>query len=385
MSTDTGLGWPLTPDVPSGPLGWPLALGDAGQEATSPDRPPAPDGQPEPSDGDLPMAGAIREDLADASRETALMPGLAVSRETAGVEEGSGVSRETGNGETPASVSRETPTGATEAAWPRPVQRRVIGVANQKGGVGKTTSTVNLAAALAQHGAKVLVVDLDPQGNASTAFGVEHRAGTPSIYNVLVAGRGLDEVAVAVPEISGLFCAPATIDLAGAEIELASMVARESRLARAVDAMTETFDFIFVDCPPSLGLLTVNALVAAQEVMIPIQCEFYALEGLSQLLRTLELVRSHLNPSLHVSTILLTMYDGRTRLAEQVAQEVRAHFGELVLGPAIPRSVRISEAPGYGQTVLTYDPSSRGARAYVDAARELAQRSVQAAEATPDA
>jgi chromosome partitioning protein len=149
--------------------------------------------------------------------------------------------------------------------------------------------------------------------------------------------------------------------------------------------MTETFDFIFVDCPPSLGLLTVNALVAAQEVMIPIQCEFYALEGLSQLLRTLELVRSHLNPSLHVSTILLTMYDGRTRLAEQVAQEVRAHFGELVLGPAIPRSVRISEAPGYGQTVLTYDPSSRGARAYVDAARELAQRSVQAAEATPDA
>jgi len=250
----------------------------------------------------------------------------------------------------------------------------VLSVANQKGGVGKTTSTVNLAAALAQHGARVLVIDLDPQGNASTAFGVEHRAGTPSIYNVLVAGRDLAEVAVEVPDVPNLFCAPATIDLAGAEIELASMVARESRLAKALEASIP-YDFVFVDCPPSLGLLTVNALVAAQEVLIPIQCEFYALEGLSQLLRTLDLVRSHLNPTLHVSTILLTMYDGRTRLAEQVAQEVRTHFGELVLGPTIPRSVRISEAPGYGQTVMTYDPHSRGALAYVEAAREIAERS----------
>jgi chromosome partitioning protein len=273
-------------------------------------------------------------------------------------------------------VSRETAPVAAAGAeeWPRPAHPRVLSVANQKGGVGKTTSTVNLAAALAQHGARVLVVDLDPQGNASTAFGVEHRAGTPSIYNVLVAGRDLAEVAVEVPDVPNLFCAPATIDLAGAEIELASMVARESRLAKALEASIP-YDFVFVDCPPSLGLLTVNALVAAQEVLIPIQCEFYALEGLSQLLRTLDLVRSHLNPTLHVSTILLTMYDGRTRLAEQVAQEVRTHFGELVLGPTIPRSVRISEAPGYGQTVMTYDPHSRGALAYVEAAREIAERS----------
>ena len=372
MSTDAGLGWPLEAEAPSGPLGWPLGPATAhGVHPVPPDANPEPVSPP-PVD-DLPMASAVREDLAEVSRETPLLHDRGVSRETP-----------PSSPEPEGAVSRETPAVA-EAVWPRPAQRRVIGVANQKGGVGKTTSTVNLAAALAQHGAKVLVVDLDPQGNASTAFGVEHRAGTPSIYNVLVAGRGLDEIAVAVPDLPGLFCAPATIDLAGAEIELASMVARESRLARAVDAMTDAFDFVFVDCPPSLGLLTVNALVAAQEVMIPIQCEFYALEGLSQLLRTLELVRSHLNPALHVSTILLTMYDGRTRLAEQVAQEVRTHFGDLVLAPTIPRSVRISEAPGYGQTVLTYDPSSRGARAYVEAAHELAERSARSAEGAPDA
>ena len=369
MSTDTGLGWPPDLDSASGPLGWPST--PASDHVAATDGAPVHAAAPEIADVDLPMASAIREDLADVSRETGLIPDRVVSRETV-------------NETAPAPVSRETPPGTQAMSWPRPTQQRVIGVANQKGGVGKTTSTVNLAAALAQHGARVLVVDLDPQGNASTAFGVEHRAGTPSIYNVLVAGRDLAEVAVPVPELTGLFCAPATIDLAGAEIELASMVARESRLARAVAAMAEEFDFVFVDCPPSLGLLTVNALVAAQEVMIPIQCEFYALEGLSQLLRTLELVRSHLNPELHVSTILLTMYDGRTRLAEQVAQEVRTHFGELVLGPTIPRSVRISEAPGYGQTVLTYDPSSRGALAYVEAARELAERSAQAAEATTE-
>ena len=366
MSTNAGLGWPDEAEVASGPIGWPPTPA-LSEDAQLPQRGnEAEVSSPAPIADNLPMATAVREELAEVSRETDLLRDELVSRETPLP--------------TPAAsgpVSRET----DDATWPRPAVRRVIGVANQKGGVGKTTSTVNLAAALAQHGAKVLVVDLDPQGNASTAFAVEHRAGTPSIYNVLVAGRGLDEVAVPVPELPGLFCAPATIDLAGAEIELASMVARESRLARAVDVMTEKFDFIFVDCPPSLGLLTVNALVAAQEVMIPIQCEFYALEGLSQLLRTLELVRSHLNPALHVSTILLTMYDGRTRLAEQVAQEVRTHFGDLVLAPTIPRSVRISEAPGYGQTVLTYDPSSRGARAYVDAARELAERSTQAAVA----
>jgi chromosome partitioning protein len=254
-------------------------------------------------------------------------------------------------------------------------------VANQKGGVGKTTSTVNLAAALAQHGSRVLVIDLDPQGNASTAFGLDHRAGTPSVYDVLVDGRPLAEVAQTVEGFTGLDCVPATIDLAGAEIELVAVVARESRLAKALAALETPYDYVFVDCPPSLGLLTVNALVAAEEVLIPIQCEFYALEGLSQLLRNIDLVRAHLNERLHVSTILMTMYDGRTRLSEQVAQEVRAHFGDLVLSPTIPRSVRISEAPGYGQSVLTYDPGSRGAVAYIEAAREIAERSAVAGAA----
>ena len=257
---------------------------------------------------------------------------------------------------------------------------KLITVANQKGGVGKTTSTVNLAAALAQHGARVLVIDLDPQGNASTAFGVEHREGTPSVYDALVHGRPLAEVTVPAADIAGLDCVPATIDLAGAEIELVSVVARESRLRKALDALEAGYDYVLVDCPPSLGLLTVNALVAAREVLIPIQCEFYALEGLSQLLRNIELVRSHLNPDLHVSTILLTMYDARTRLAEQVAAEVRGHFGDLVLSASIPRSVRISEAPGFGQSVITYDPGSRGAQAYARAAHELAVRASTVAE-----
>jgi chromosome partitioning protein len=248
-----------------------------------------------------------------------------------------------------------------------------MAVANQKGGVGKTTSTVNLAAALVQHGLRVLVIDLDPQGNASTAFSVAHHAGVPSMYDVLVGEKSLVEVAVEVADLPGLRCCPATIDLAGAEIELVSVVAREWRLQRAIAALADV-DYVLIDCPPSLGLLTLNAMVASPEVLIPIQCEFYALEGLSQLLRNVELVKSHLNPDVHVSTILLTMYDGRTRLADQVAAEVREHFGEMVLESVIPRSVRISEAPGFGQTVLTYDPASRGAQAYTAAARDLNQR-----------
>jgi chromosome partitioning protein len=250
----------------------------------------------------------------------------------------------------------------------------VLTVANQKGGVGKTTTAVNVAAALAQHGARVLVVDLDPQGNASTAFGLDHRAGTPSVYDVLVRGAGLEEVAAPAVDIPNLDCVPATIDLAGAEIELVSVVARETRLRRALDALATPYDYVFIDCPPSLGLLTVNALVAGEDVLIPIQCEFYALEGVSQLLRNIELVRSHLNAQLSVSTILLTMYDGRTRLAEQVAAEVRGHFGDVVLATTVPRSVRISEAPGFGQSVMTYDPVSRGATAYAAAAYEIAVR-----------
>jgi chromosome partitioning protein len=250
-------------------------------------------------------------------------------------------------------------------------------IANQKGGVGKTTTAVNLAASLSQHGLRVLVVDLDPQGNASTALDVDHHVGTASVYNAIVEDRPLSEVVVPVRDMPGLFCAPATIDLAGAEIELVPLVARENRLTRSISAFdVSEFDFVLIDCPPSLGLLTVNALVAAEEVMIPIQCEYYALEGLEQLLRTVELVRGHLNQGLRVSTILLTMYDGRTRLASQVADDVRSHFGEVVLETIIPRSVRVSEAPSYGQSVITYDPASTGAIAYVEAARELAMRSV---------
>jgi chromosome partitioning protein len=258
--------------------------------------------------------------------------------------------------------------------WPKPREPKVFTVANQKGGVGKTTSTVNVAAALAQHGERVLVIDLDPQGNASTAFGIDHHADIPSVYDVLVKGAAIADVVVPAAELPGLDCVPATIGLAGAEIELVPVVARESRLHKALAAMQTPYDFVFIDCPPSLGLLTVNALVAGREVLIPIQCEFYALEGLSQLLTTIELVRSHLNPPLAVSTILLTMYDARTRLAEQVAAEVRNHFGELVLPVTIPRSVRISEAPSYGQSIMTYDPASRGAAAYAEAAYEIAVR-----------
>jgi len=363
------VGWPRPAHDGASPLGWPA------------DASPA-------------------EESTDVSRETPPyeeLPDEPVSRETALGEDAksteAGVSRETPPAEasdephpedvdvvdavetvvapdTAASSAPRPPSGP----WPLPPAPRIIGVANQKGGVGKTTSTVNLAVALAQHGARVLVVDLDPQGNTSTAFSVEHREGTRSIYDVLVHGRSLDEVATTVDGVPLLRCAPATIDLAGAEIELVSMVAREMRLARALNDVAGDYDYVFVDCPPSLGLLTVNALVAAREVLIPIQCEFYALEGLSQLLRNIELVRAHLNPALHVSTILLTMFDARTRLAEQVADEVRNHFGPVVLAESIPRSVRISEAPGYGQSVMTYDPSSRGARAYAQAAYELAGR-----------
>ncbi len=267
-------------------------------------------------------------------------------------------------------------------AFPRPSARRVITVANQKGGVGKTTSTVNLAAALALHGARVLVIDLDPQGNCSTGLGVPHTSGTPNVYDVLIDQVPIAEVVQPADGIENLWCVPATIDLAGAEIELVSVVARESRLKRAIDTYCARpdveLDYVLVDCPPSLGLLTVNAMVATSELLIPIQCEYYALEGLGQLLKNVELVRAHLNPDLHVSTILLTMYDARTRLADQVAEEVRHHFGDTVLTTSIPRSVRVSEAPGYGQSVVTYDPGSRGALAYVDAAREIAERAATA-------
>lgn len=270
----------------------------------------------------------------------------------------------------------------SQPAMPRPTATRIMVVANQKGGVGKTTSTVNVAAALAQLGQRVLVVDLDPQGNASTALSIDHFQGTPGTYELLVEETPLADVVVPSPEVPGLDVVPATIDLAGAEIELVSIVARESRLQKALryhprvggvqEAGEDRWDYVFIDCPPSLGLLTINALVAGAELMIPIQAEYYALEGLGQLLKTVDMVRAHLNPELAVSTILITMYDARTRLSAGVAEEVKAHFGDQVLRTYIPRSVRVSEAPSYGQTVMTYDPGSPGALSYLEAAREIA-------------
>lgn len=261
---------------------------------------------------------------------------------------------------------------------PLPPSTRVFTVANQKGGVGKTTSTVNLAAALARQGARVLVIDLDPQGNASTALGVEHRSETVSVYEVIVTDVPMADVVQKSPEFDALYCVPATIHLAGAEIELVSLVAREQRLRTALEKFLaeseEPFHYVFIDCPPSLGLLTINAFVAADEVLIPIQCEYYALEGLSQLLNNIQLIERHLNPRLSVSTILLTMYDARTNLANQVAQEVREHFPEQVLDTLIPRSVRISEAPSYGQSVISYDTNSPGSLSYLEAAAEIARR-----------
>ena len=265
------------------------------------------------------------------------------------------------------------------AQLPKPAETRVFVVANQKGGVGKTTTAVNVAGALATKGLRVLVIDLDPQGNASTALNIDHSEGTPGVYEALVDGTDLDELVRPCPDIPGLTVLPASIDLAGAEIELVSLVARETRLDKALQSYLDDcedagdrIDYVLIDCPPSLGLLTVNALVAGREVLIPIQCEYYALEGLGQLVRNIDLVQRHLNPQLEITTILLTMFDARTRLSSGVADEVRKFFGAKVLRTAIPRSVRISEAPSYQQTILTYDATSSGALSYLEAAREIA-------------
>ncbi|MEN9955656.1 MAG: hypothetical protein RLY34_463 [Actinomycetota bacterium] len=266
---------------------------------------------------------------------------------------------------------------------PKPARTRIISVSNQKGGVGKTTSTVNLAASLAAKGLKVLVIDLDPQGNASTALGIDHQEGTLGIYEVLIEGAAIKDAVQVSPENPNLSCLPATIDLAGAEIEIVTAFDRQdwhALLKTAIDtylAANPGLDYIFIDCPPSLGLLTVNAFVAATEVLLPIQCEYYALEGLSQLLRNIERIQQALNPSLVLSTILLTMYDSRTKLASAVVDDVRTHFPVQTLTTVIPRNVRVSEAPSFGRTVITHDKSSVGSLAYLEAAIEIAQKGAQ--------
>lgn len=264
---------------------------------------------------------------------------------------------------------------------PRPAKTRIFTISNQKGGVGKTTTAVNIAAALASKGLHVLVIDLDPQGNASTALGIEHHAGIQSIYEVLVGDVPLENVIKVSPEMPGLTCVPATINLTGAELELVSMVAREQRLRTAIETYLETTmtppDYIFIDCPPSLGLLTINAWVAAREVLVPIQCEYYALEGVEQLENYINMIKKQLNRDLVISTVLLTMFDSRTNLATDVANEVRNHFKTEVLTSVIPRSVRVSEAPSYGKTVITYDRRSPGAISYLEAAIEIANRGAQ--------
>jgi len=265
-------------------------------------------------------------------------------------------------------------------AMAKPASLRIITVANQKGGVGKTTTTVNLAAALSMGGLRVAVIDLDPQGNASTALGVEHLENA-GIYEVLMGDLTMSQAIQKVKGFPSLECVSSNTSLAQAEIELVPMVAREMRLKDAIDELAiarieagDPLDYIFIDCPPSLGLLTINALTAAKEMLIPIQCEYYALEGLAQLLKTYELVKKRLNSSLKLSTFVLTMFDGRTRLANDVADEIRKHYPNELIDIPIPRAVRVSEAPGFNQTVMTYDASSPGAIAYMSVARELAER-----------
>ncbi|WP_392543735.1 AAA family ATPase [Oryzobacter telluris] len=398
-SAAPGLGFPRLSGSPTSPLGWPGP--DTVSRETSPEQDvvvsretppeqpvtasvteveapiPTEPAAPTPRSGETPQEHPrpVDDDFAERAQIAAAIPGA---------DHQSPLARAVAED----ARKRITLSGRNV---PRPPRTRVLTVANQKGGVGKTTTTVNVAAALAQAGSTVLVIDLDPQGNASTALGIDHHAEVPSVYDVLVEGTPIEDVVQTCPDIRNLTCIPATIDLAGAEIELVSLVARETRLEKAVTAYVDAraasgdrLDYVLIDCPPSLGLLTVNAFVAATEVFIPIQCEYYALEGLSQLLKNIELIRNHLNPRLHVSTILLTMYDGRTRLSAQVADEVREHFPDQTLRATVPRSVRISEAPSHGETVMTYDPNSSGALSYLEAAVELAERGVAVRENTEE-
>ena len=252
-------------------------------------------------------------------------------------------------------------------------QTKVMAIINQKGGVGKSTTAINLSAALGELGKQVLLVDLDPQGNSSSGLGIEKSQVHNCVYDVLLNDVTIEDVII--PDVSeGLDLVPATINLAGAEVELVSEMARENRLKDAVGSLRGKYDYVFIDCPPSLGLLTVNALVAADKLLIPIQCEFYALEGVTKLLDSMKRVKTRLNPTLDIFGVLLTMYDGRTTLSRQVAEEVRGYFGKTVFAALIPRTVKLSEAPSFGQPITQYDPSGKGAQSYMDLAKEVVQR-----------
>ena len=266
-------------------------------------------------------------------------------------------------------TSSETSPLSTQQGFARPLPR-TIAMANQKGGVGKTTSAINVSASLADLGYRVLVIDLDPQGNATTGLGVNARSLRYSVYDVLMRDAPMEDC-IEATSIRNLFIVPTTIDLAGAEIELVPAFSRELKLKRAIARVLGDFDFVIIDCPPSLGLLTINALAAATEIVVPIQCEYFALEGLGQLLRNVNLVQANLNPQLEISAIILTMYDARTKLSDQVVREIRSHFGERVCKNIVPRSVRLSEAPSFGQPITVFDPTSRGAIAYRELAKEI--------------
>ena len=334
-----------TPPPPA-PSSTPVGAGTSGQ---------APSGPADQTDGSVVEDVPVKEAPAPTSTDIPAAEG--------------GLPEDTANSQAPAEPSSGTFGSVPQAASGNPLPR-VLAVANQKGGVGKTTTSVNLGAALAELGFRVLVIDLDPQGNATTGLGVDARHFELSMYDVMMRDASLEDC-VEPTSMKNLFVAPATIALAGAEIELVPAFSRELKLKRSIESILDDFDFVLIDCPPSLGLITVNALAAADEVLVPIQCEYYALEGLSQLMRNVHLVASNLNPKLDISTIVLTMYDARTKLADQVANEVRQHFGSKVCRSVIPRTVRLSEAPSFGQPITAFDPSSRGAIAYRELAKEV--------------
>lgn len=269
--------------------------------------------------------------------------------------------------------SSERTECAQDSNAPTSLRTKIVAIINQKGGVGKSTTAINLSAAIASMGKRVLLVDLDPQGNASSGLGIEKREVESCIYDVLLNDVSLEDARIC-DVYDNLDVVPATINLAGAEVELVSEMAREARLKDALEGERGKYEYIFIDCPPSLGLLTVNALVAADKLIIPIQCEFYALEGVTKLLDSMNRVKNRLNPNLGIYGVLLTMYDGRTTLSKQVAEEVRSFFGDAAFDVMIPRTVKLSEAPSYGQPITEYDPSGKGAQAYLDLAKEVIER-----------